>query len=199
MNEKELIGRLKQGDQQALKGIIELYQNYVYTIALQMVKKKEMAEEITQDVFIKVYQKIGSYEHRAKFSTWLFTIVYRTSLNYLEKKKILITASDFAFPDSDKIIIDSVHHGADQESRQQNTESIVESDHQQQQIIYKAIDGLEMKQGLVITLFYLKDFSVNEIAEIMQLSVNTIKTHLFRGRENMKKTLLRNYSVEDLL
>jgi RNA polymerase sigma factor (sigma-70 family) len=199
MNEKELIGRLKKSDQQALKAIIELYQNYVYTVALQIVKKKEMAEEVTQDVFIKVYQKISSYEYRAKFSTWLFTIVYRTSLNYLEKKKILITASDFAFPDSEEVTIDSVHQIASLESQQQNTASMVESDHQQQQIIYKAIDSLEMKQGLVITLFYLKEFSVNEIAEIMQLSVNTVKTHLFRGRENMKKTLLRNYSVEDLL
>ncbi len=199
MNEKELIDRLKQRDQQALKGIIELYQNFVYTVALQMVKKKEMAEEISQDVFIKVYQKISSYEYRAKFSTWLFTIVYRTSLNYLEKKKILIAASDFAFTDSGEVTIDEIHHEAGQENPWQNAESMVEFDHQQQQIIYKAIDGLEMKQGLVITLFYLKDFSVNEIAEIMKLSTNTVKTHLFRGRENLKKTLLRDYSLEDLL
>jgi RNA polymerase sigma factor (sigma-70 family) len=81
----------------------------------------------------------------------------------------------------------------------QKTEIALESDHSQQQIIYKAIDTLDMKQGVVITLFYLKEFSVNEIADIMQISVNTVKTHLFRGRENLKKTLLKDYSVEDLL
>ena len=199
MNEQELIGRLKQGDQQALKNIIELYQDYIYTVALQMVKKKEMAEEITQDVFIKVYQKISSYEYRAKFSTWLFTIVYRTSLNYLEKKQILVAASDFVLPDSDDASIDSVQDKFSSENGWQNSETMIESDHQQQQIIYKAIDTLDMKQGVVITLFYLKEFSVNEIAEIMQLSTNTIKTHLFRGRENLKKALLKNYSIEDLL
>jgi len=199
MNEIEIIGRLKKGDQQALKEVIGLYQDYVFTIALQIVKKKEMAEEVTQDVFVKVYQKINSYEYKAKFSTWLFTIVYRTALNYLEKKRILVTASDFAMPDTDEVSIESVQHKYSVDSGWQKTEIALESDHSQQQIIYKAIDTLDMKQGVVITLFYLKEFSVNEIADIMQISVNTVKTHLFRGRENLKKTLLKDYSVEDLL
>ena len=108
MSEQEIIERLKQGDQQALKSIIELYQDYVFTIALQLVKKKETAEEITQDVFVKIYQKISTYEYRAKFTTWLFTIVYRTSLNYLEKKQILVTASDYTFLDSNDNSIDVI-------------------------------------------------------------------------------------------
>ena len=182
-----------------MKDIIELYQDYVYTVALQMVKKKEIAEEVAQDVFIKVYQKINSYEYRAKFSTWLFTIVYRTALNYLEKKHILVAASDFSLPDADDSSIESVQNKFSPQSDWQNTDKVFESDHGQQQIIYKAIDSLDMKQGVVITLHYLKEFSVNEIAEIMQISVNTVKTHLFRGRENLKNTLLKNYSVEDLL
>lgn len=199
MKEKELIGRLKQRDQQALKAIIELYQDYVYTVALQMVKKKEMAEEITQDVFIKVYQKIGSYERRAKFSTWLFTIVYRTSLNYLEKKRILVSVSDFALTNTNENTIESIADKMIPNNDWEGTQMHEASDHRQQQIIYKAIDSLGMKQGVALTLFYLKDFSVNEIAEIMQLSVNTVKTQLFRGRENLKKVLLKYYSIEDLL
>ena len=199
MSEQEIIERLKQGDQQALKSIIELYQDYVFTIALQLVKKKETAEEITQDVFVKIYQKISTYEYRAKFTTWLFTIVYRTSLNYLEKKQILVTASDYTFLDSNDNSIDVILDNSCFGNERQDMEDMFESDHQRQLIIYKAIDELEMKQGVVISLFYLKDFSVNEIAEIMQLSANTIKTHLFRGRENLKKTLLKNYSPEDLL
>jgi RNA polymerase sigma-70 factor (ECF subfamily) len=198
MSEQEIIRQLKQGDKHALKAIIEMYQDYVYTIALQMVKKKEPAEEITQDVFIKVYQKINSYEHRAKFSTWLFTIVYRTALNYLEKKRILVSVSDFSPPDSDNSI-DDERNMLNRNIQWQSEDTIGESDYQRQLIIYKAIDKLEIKQGVVITLFYLKDFSVSQIAEIMQLSVNTIKTHLFRGRENLKKVLLKDYSLEDLL
>lgn len=198
MSEKEIIERLKHGNQQALKSIIESYQDYVFTVALQIVKRKETAEEIAQDVFVKVYQKINTYEYRAKFSTWLFTIVYRTSLNYLEKKQILVTASDITKPDFDDSI-DYTEGMINWDNQRQNADSINELDHQRQKIIYKAIDKLEIKQGVVITLFYIKDFSVSEIAEIMQLSANTIKTHLFRGRENLKNALLKDYSIEDLL
>ncbi|MEJ2544675.1 MAG: sigma-70 family RNA polymerase sigma factor [Calditrichaceae bacterium] len=187
MNESQIIDRLKHGNQQALKEVIQLYQDYVYTI------------EVTQDVFVKVYQKIGTYESRAKFSTWLFTIVYRTALNYLDKKKIYFTESDYAFDDENQSFLENIYDKNNRDLLGQNTEINKESDHQLQQIIYKAIDRLDMKQGIVISLFYLKDFSVNEIAEIMQLSANTIKTHLFRGRENLKKVLLKSYSVEDLL
>lgn len=199
MNEEKIIDQLKHGDQQALKDIIQLYQDYVYTIALQMLKKKEMAEEVTQDVFVKIYQKINTYESRSKFSTWLFTIVYRTSLNYLDKKNIHITESDFSFYEAGDAQLENITGKNDPDNQLQNNESNAEFDYQLQQIIYKAIDNLDIKQGIVISLFYLKDFSVNEIADIMQLSANTVKTHLFRGRENLKKTLLKSYSVEDLL
>lgn len=199
MNEEELIGQLKKGDQKALKSIFEMYQNYVFTIARQMVKKKEVAEEITQDVFVKVYHKIDTYKYKAKFSTWLFTIVYRTALNYLEKKQILVAESDYMHPESQHTAITNILHNSHSLNKEQEVEESFEEDYQQQFIVYRAIDKLDIKQGVIISLFYLKEFSVNEIAEIMQLSVNTVKTHLFRGRENLKKHLLKNYTREDLI
>jgi len=199
MNEREIIEQLKQGDHRALKEIIDIHQNYVYTIALQMVKKKEAAEEIVQDVFVKVYQKVNTYEYKSKFSTWLYTIVYRTTLNYLQKKHFLISASDFAGSENESADNASINITAGFETIHNDSDSISEPEYERQLIIYSAIDKLEMKQGVIIALFYLKEFSVREIAEIMELSVNTIKTHLFRGRENLKKMLLKEYSPEDLL
>ena len=79
MNENEVIRSLKAGNTDALKNLIDKYQDYVYSIGYQIVKNVEIAEEITQDVFIKVFQKIDSFEERSKFSTWLFTITYRLS------------------------------------------------------------------------------------------------------------------------
>ncbi|MEJ2052817.1 MAG: sigma-70 family RNA polymerase sigma factor, partial [Calditrichaceae bacterium] len=155
--------------------------------------KKETAEEISQDVFVKVYQKINTYEYKAKFSTWLFTIVYRTALNYLNKKQILVSASDYTDSDNNDIPLEKIHHDAGMYNLHDGP------DYQRQQIIYKAIDKLEMKQGIIMSLFYLKEFTINEIAQIMDLSVNTIKTHLFRGRENLRKMLLKQYAPEDLI
>lgn len=94
LTEKQLIDRLKSGDTQSLKKIMDLHQDYVYTLVIQMVKLKDVAEELTQDVFIKVYNKINSYEERSKFTTWLYTITYRTCLNYLDKKKIVFNISE---------------------------------------------------------------------------------------------------------
>ena len=88
-SEKDLIERLQEGDVKAMEPLMQLHQDYVFTIAMQMVKSSSVAEELTQDVFIKVFRKIATFHEKSKVSTWLYTITYRTCLNYLEKKKIV--------------------------------------------------------------------------------------------------------------
>ena len=187
ITEEQLIDNLKAGDSQALGILIEKYQDYVFTLAKRMVRSDEIAEEIAQDVFIKVYKKISSYQNRSKFTTWLFTITYRTSLNYLDKKKITITESDLEEKDSTGFI-NEIHFS-------ESNENTVDRKH----IIWKAIDVLPHVQGVVITLFYLNGFSVNEIASTLTLPQNTVKTLLFRGRASLKGILEKNYSKEELL
>jgi len=200
MSEKELIDQLKKGDYSALEGIMGLYQDYVYTIALQMIKKKESAEEITQDVFVRVFKKISSYEERSKFSTWLFTIVYRISLNYISKKNILVPDSDLQSRETnwENSKINEYESKADKHMWDE-LHSETEYGNDKQEIIWDAINQLNVQQGVIVSLFYLQQFSVNEVAEIIQLPINTIKTQLFRGRNNLKKVLLKNYTPEDLL
>ena len=116
MNENELVRNLKNGDLAALKRLIEKYQDYVYTIVFQIVKNNELAEEITQDVFIKVHQKIDTFEERAKFSTWLFTITYRLALNQVNKKNITVTESDYhSNSDESESPIDTIQFDVDQQ------------------------------------------------------------------------------------
>ncbi len=196
IEEQTLIRQLKEGDFKALEPLMALHQDFVYTLAVRMVKKPELAEEVTQDVFVKVYQKIGDFQERAKFSTWLFTIAYRTCLNYLERKQIVMPESSFV----------NTEEGEDLEKRFQDETSddqdILENlqwNAQLRIIIWQAIDQLDYLQGVIITLFYLNQFSVAEIADIIPMPQNTIKTHLFRGRKNLKQILLRNYQAEDLI
>lgn len=193
MTEKELIQQLKLGSHEALKAIMDSYQHYVFSIARQMAKNKELAEEITQDVFVRVFQKINSYEERSKFSTWLFTIVYRIALNYRSKKQMMITASDMATAHPQEPTGNAVEF-ADHEADQN-----FEYEKSQNEIIWYAIDRINYVQGLIISLFYLQQFSITEISEIMQIPSNTVKTQLFRGRNNIRKILLEHYSLEDLI
>ena len=86
--EKEYIVRLQKGDERALEVLIKHYQNRVYSLVLNMVKNEDDAIELTQDVFIKIYEKSSSFQFNSKFSTWLFSIVYNTTISFLRKKQI---------------------------------------------------------------------------------------------------------------
>ncbi|MCB9058840.1 MAG: RNA polymerase sigma factor [Calditrichae bacterium] len=196
LTEKQLIDRLKSGDTQSLKKIMDLHQDYVYTLVIQMVKLKDVAEELTQDVFIKVYNKINSYEERSKFTTWLYTITYRTCLNYLDKKKIVFNISELTTGTNETDI--------------SKNEELLNTKHpdilndsfdreEKQNILWETIDHLPLHQGIIITLHYLQHFSIREISDLMKLPVNTIKTHLHRGRNTMREILLKKYSEEELI
>ena len=189
--EKQIISSLQNGDFTAMKALMEIHQDYVYSLVYQMVKSHADAEEITQDVFVKVYKKIDTYQAKAKFTTWLYTIAYRTSLNYLEKKKIVFNLTEIQTSDNEQdISLDFIG--------KMEPETIRE-DSDLTRILWKAIDSIPQMQGVVITLFYLQQFSVNEIAQMMSVSQNTIKINLFRGRKSLKENLQKNYSQEELL
>ena len=193
LTEKQLISRLKKGDVQALKELMEVYQDFVYTLSLQIVKSNTAAEELTQDVFIKVFKKIDSFAERSKFSTWLYTITYHSCLNFLNKKQIVFSISEF---ENDNTLEENDHLT---NYANETVEDFRFEENEKQKILWSAIDKLPMQQGIIITLHYLQQFSVREIAEMMSAPVNTIKTHLFRGRILLKSILLKNYSQEELL
>ena len=189
--EKQLIDRLKRGDPKAMEPLMELHQDYVYTLIIQMIKSSSAAEELTQDVFVKVFQKIDTYQERSKFSTWLYTVAYRTCLNYLDKKKIVFNLSELGE--------DQVHNYNEDQNLSNLAVDLSFKEDEQQNILWAAIDGLPMQQGLVITLHYLQQFTVKEISTMLHLPENTVKTHLFRGRNALKTILLNKYSEEELL
>ncbi|HUM65823.1 MAG TPA: sigma-70 family RNA polymerase sigma factor [Chitinophagaceae bacterium] len=87
MNEWTLIEKLKQGDESAFKTIVETWQNMVYNTAIGIVQNAEDAEDITQEVFVQVYQSISSFKGDSKFSTWLYRITVTKSLDHERRKK----------------------------------------------------------------------------------------------------------------
>lgn len=187
-NEESLIKRLRNGDYKAMRPILEKYQDYVYTLVVQIVKDKPEAQDLTQEVFIKVYKKIDTFKGNSKFSTWLYTVTYRTCLNFLEKKKIIYNMTELDASNKTEV---------DEKFFQDEIE--IPQDPDIKRVLWGAIDSIPYNQGLVITLFYLQQFSVKEIAGLLELSENTVKTNLFRGRNSIKQVLLKRYSEEELL
>lgn len=164
------------GDTNAFTYFIDKYKNMAFTIAIKIVKNSEDAEEIAQDSFLKAYQKIDSFKGNSKFSTWLYTIVYRNAISKIRKKKIETT-------DIDDYIIDN--HTTDIEFPQ--IEALKKGE--QKKYVNEAINNLPETDAFLITLYYLNDSSVEEIEEITGFSKSNIKVKLFRARKKLYKEL----------
>src|SRR5436190_18574132 len=92
--ENEIIKQVLGGDHQAFAALVNRYQNYVYTLVLRMIKSREDAEEVAQDVFVKAYRSLADFRGESKFSTWLYTIANTTSITFLRKKKLDVHSLD---------------------------------------------------------------------------------------------------------
>ena len=170
------INKVKNGDPASYTCLVDRYKNMAYTIALRILRNVEDAEDAAQESFVKAYQQIHQFESKSKFSTWLYTIVYRVSVSKLKEKRILAVeisdaigeeyASDFAVPQLENINLA-----------------------EQQKYIKEAIARLPETEGLLITLFYMNDSPVKEIEAITGLSESNIKVKLFRARKILENQL----------
>lgn len=188
-SDSSIIKAVLNGDHDAYRSLVDRYQHFVFTIAINILKSREEAEEAAQDVFIKVYKMLHSFRGQSKFSTWLYTIAYRTALDYQKKKKQqpLSIDNDESFLQ----VSDDVSAKPDQTMQQEDLQ-----DHLQ-----KVIRQLRPTDASIITLFYLHEKSVQEVAQITELTVSNVKTRLHRLREVLRKKLEQQLKTEikDLL
>ena len=89
LGDNEIISRVLKGEQNAYAELVNRYQAYVFTLTLRMIKSREDAEEVAQDVFIKAYRSLADFRGESKFSTWLYTITNTTCITFLRKKKLM--------------------------------------------------------------------------------------------------------------
>ncbi len=183
-NDNELISKVLRGDQQAYAGLVNRYQNYVFTLTLRLVKNREEAEEVAQDVFIKAYKYLADFRGDSKFSTWLYTIVNNTCISFLRKKKLTIHSLDDerVFAKADNQDAGFRADGVEQKSRHL--------------MVGEAIRRLKPDDASIITLFYKNEQSLEEIALVLGLEVNTAKVRLHRARARLKELMETHYAHE---
>lgn len=177
------IEKILQGDISSYNYLVNNYKDMVYTIALKIVRNHEDAEEIAQDSFVKAFQKLQSFRGESKFSTWLYTIVYRTAISKIRKKNIETT-------DIDDFVIEN--HSVDFSFPQLDLLKVEE----QKKYVKIAIDSLSELDALLITLFYLNENTFDEINEITGLTKTNIKVRLFRARKKLYKELYQILETE---
>ncbi len=183
-NDNELISKVLRGDQQAYAGLVERYQAYVFTLALRMVKNREEAEELSQDVFIKAYKYLADFRGESRFSTWLYTIVHNTCLSFLRKKK----------PDTRSL--DEEHNFNLADNRETSFRADLVEQKSRQAMVNQAISQLGADDAGIITLFYKSEQSLEEIARILGIEINTAKVRLHRARQRLKEVMETRFTEE---
>ncbi len=188
-NDSLLVQQSLKGSRPAFQQLVEKYQGYVFTITFKVLKSREEAEEAAQDVFIKVYESLGSFEGKSKFTTWLYTIAYRTALDRVRKKQLPTSSIDDE--DSYLQIADTASAGPAEDLYQADLSSQLKA----------AISRLKPIDAALITLFYLHEKPVKEVADILGLTKTNAKTKLHRLRETLKTELSSQLETEiqDLL
>lgn len=158
------------------RDIVNAYSAQVYNHALKLLKNREDAEEATQDVFIKINNAIDLFRGDAKLSTWIWRITTNVCYTRLAKKRLPVTSID----DSDIDPEDTRSLFKELDAKEQNN------------IIESALTQIPPQQASVVLMFYFEERSYKEIAEIFNLPEGTIATLLHRGREQLRKELVKN-------
>ena len=186
---KALVEQILAGDQDSFRTLIQQYQRLVSHIVFRLIPAGPDQEDLSQEVFIRVYQHLDRFRFDSKLSTWIARITYNTCLNFLEKKKLPLY--DDLTAESDR---DFEPTAPDEVARPDFAFEAAETG----TILQKEIARLPPVFKTVLTLYHLDQMSYVEIADIMNLPVGTIKSHLFRARKKLKERLLTRYQREEL-
>ena len=179
MNDEDLIQQIRKGNRNAFRHLVDKYNNMVWHLVLRMVRQREDAEDLAQEVFIRVYRDIHKFRGESKLSTWIGALAFNVSTDYLRKKgreKVIFTGEpirlEIAMPETGNPL-----------------ETLKREDIKA--VIHRIIDQLPLQYRTVITMYHLEQFSYTEISEITGMPEGTVKSYISRGRAAIKEKLIR--------
>ncbi len=174
MNDAELISQILNGNMNAFTFLVSRYQKLVVHITGRLIQRQDELEDICQEVFLKVYQNLGKYRSESKLSTWIATIAYNTSINYLRK-----------FKKGDELNVEDT-------AEYRKLTDTKPGDYERADLhlfIREQIELLPVNYRSVLTLYHLEEFSYQEIEQITGMPEGTIKSYLFRAKAILKEKL----------
>ncbi|HMU13952.1 MAG TPA: RNA polymerase sigma factor [Flavobacteriales bacterium] len=178
VNEHEAIARALTGDQHAYERIVRRYQHMVHTVCLRLLRNTQDAEEATQDTFVKAWQHLEGFGGNAKFSTWLYSIAYRTAISHGRKRR-----------DSGPSMDELAHHPpAEHKDETHRTDIKYHLD--------LALATLHAEDASILSFFYLEELSVEEIVTVTGLGASNVKVKLHRGRKKLLDALNKQLGPE---
>jgi RNA polymerase sigma-70 factor (ECF subfamily) len=186
LEQPELIEQLRSGDETAFRKVVDEWQDLVYNTALGIVQNPDDADDISQEVFIQVFQSVSSFKGDSKFSTWLYRVTVSKALDHEKKKK---RKKRFAFiqglfgkdGEESAQIPDFQHPGILLEKKERAGE------------LFNALKKIPDKQRVAFTLHKLEGLSYQEIAAVMNTTLFAVESLMGRAKQNLRKTLKTYY------
>ena len=174
--DRQIIQEIRNGQPRRFAVLVDRHKDRALTLAVRMVGNREEAEELVQDSFVRAFRSLDDFRGDARFGTWFYRIVYNVCMTGVMRKKELLSDAgedfaDVAAPEGDPL------------SQLEEAEL--------QAILAEAIGRLPGQQRAALTLFYVQDLTYEEIAGVTGQPMGTVKTHLFRGRERLRRIVLQ--------
>jgi RNA polymerase sigma factor (sigma-70 family) len=168
-----IVNAVLDGDTHQYNELVLRHKDYAYSLALKIVHNTMDAEEVAHDAFLKAYKSLAKFNKKAKFTTWLYRIVFNTAISHTRKNRIMVD-------DIDDINI--------QPTSGMNTSELLFSQ-DREKYIAAALEQLSSLDATLITLFYMKQLNLEEIGEVVGLKPSAIKVKLFRARKRLANEL----------
>ncbi|MCL7927250.1 MAG: sigma-70 family RNA polymerase sigma factor [marine benthic group bacterium] len=192
--DQDLVRLSRRGDERAARELVHRFERPVFSLIYRMVRDRELAEDLSQDVFVRTFNNLDRYDRSYKFSSWLFKIAYNLTVDHLRRRE-LPTISVHGAPD------------AVTPDRQEATSVTLESDEEapDDRLVAKelageleeAISALREDYRTAILLRHVEGRSYEEIAEIMEIPLGTVKTYIFRARRELREALSATHGDPD--
>lgn len=180
IEESRWIRLARGGDPDGFRHLVDRYRDLAYEVALRIVRSPEEAEEVTQDAFVRAWRALDGFREESRFSTWLYRIVSRRALD------AAAAARQHRDRSGDSVEVETLPDPAAGRGR-----SVTDSLR-----LERILTDLTPVRRAVVTLFYLRERSVDEVAEILEMPAGTVKTHLYRARADLRRAWNRRRAQE---
>lgn len=176
-----MVNGFLSGRPQAVDALVEANYARVFSLGLSLLKDRDEAKDVAQDTFIRVFEKVGQFRYRSSLKTWILSIAYNLCINRLNCTSKNLWTDIEGLPDV-------------AEGMEEDDERFIEE--QKFEYVEKALSSMETSDKLLISLFYLDECSIKEIALILQKSETSVKTGLFRARRKLKEMVIKQMNYE---
>ncbi len=166
--DNKIIEAVRDGDTEAFGNLVNRYEDFVFTLILRMARSEDMARDIAQETFLRAYRGIRRFELRSSFKTWLYRIAYNTALSHIKREKMEMKEIESTEPSLDTA-----------------------PSHSLKLTLEKLIGKLKPELQSVIIFHYYDDLKYEEIAEVLQCPIGTVKIRLYRAKYELRKLWAR--------